>query len=53
MLGVFACEELDHALLLKTIKSGESVSYCFGSCWSKGNIREPGDWFKMVAELKP
>ena len=49
---VFACGELDHALLLKTIKSGESVNYCFGSCWSKGNIQEPADWFKMVAGLK-
>ena len=49
---VFASGELDHALLLKTVKSGESVNYCFGSCWSKGNIQEPGDWFKLVAELK-
>lgn len=49
---VFACSDLDHALLLKTVKSGESVSYCFGSCWSKGNIQESADWFKMVAQLK-
>ena len=48
---VFACEELDHALLLKTIKSGESVSYCFGSCWSKGNIKEPSEWFLLVSGL--
>lgn len=49
---VFASGDLDHALLLKTVKSGESVNYCFGSCWSKGNIQEPGDWFKLVADLK-
>lgn len=45
---VFACEELDHALLLKTVKSGESVSYCFGSCWSKGEVKTAGDWFSLV-----
>jgi hypothetical protein len=45
---VFACEELDHALLLKSVKSGESVSYCFGSCWSKGEVKTAGDWFSLV-----
>ncbi|MBO4340318.1 MAG: DUF4861 family protein [Bacteroidales bacterium] len=46
---VFACPELDHALLLKTVKSGESVSYSFGSCWSKGNVKTSGDWFALVS----
>ena len=43
--------ELDHALLLKTVKSGESVSYCFGSCWSKGDIKTAADWIMLVSEL--
>jgi len=48
---VFSCEELDHALLLKTVKSGESVSYCFGSCWSKADVKTPSDWFSLVSSL--
>ena len=48
---VFASEELDHALLLKTVKSGESVKYCFGSCWSKGDIKTASDWFLLVSSL--
>ena len=47
---VIACEELDHALLLKTVKSGESVSYSFGSCWSKGEIVAAEDWFNLVSK---
>ena len=46
---VIACEELDHALVLKTLKSGESVSYSFGSCWSKGEIKTAEDWFNLVS----
>ena len=48
---VFASEELDHALLLKTVKSDESVKYCFGSCWSKGDIKTASDWFLLVSAL--
>lgn len=48
---VFTSEELDHALLLKTVKSGESVKYCFGSCWSKGDIKTASDWFLLVSAL--
>ena len=47
----FFCEELDHALLTRTIVSGEEVSYCFGSCWSKGDITQSAAWFQMVSEL--
>ena len=48
---VFASEALDHALLLQTVKSGESVKYCFGSCWSKGDIKTASDWFLLVSAL--
>ncbi len=48
---VCSCPELDHALLLKTIVSGQSVSYCFGSCWSKGDVKSHEDWFDLVASL--
>ena len=47
--GLLVSHELDHALLLKTITSGESVAYSIGSCWSKGEIKSSADWFKLVA----
>lgn len=40
--------ELEHALLLKTIRSGESVRYRMGSCWSKGTVNTPEAWFSLV-----
>ena len=45
---VFESGELDHALLVRTISSGETFSYRFGSCWSKGDIKTPADWFTLV-----
>ncbi|MBR3441815.1 MAG: DUF4861 family protein [Bacteroidales bacterium] len=44
-------EELDHALLLKDISSGGTLSYCVGSCWSKGDIKSSVEWFNLVREL--
>ncbi len=44
-------EEQDHALLLKTVKSGESVAYRIGSCWSKGEVKAARDWFSLVAGI--
>ena len=40
--------EDDHALLLKTVASGQPFKYSFGSCWSKGNIKDSTDWFELV-----
>ena len=37
-----------HLVLARTISSGESFRYRFGSCWSKGNIRTVNDWFDLV-----
>ena len=48
--SVCADSGLDHALLVKTVKSGESVSYCFGSCWSKGDIKTAEAWFNLVSK---
>jgi len=45
---VLASEELDHALLIKTVTSGEPVCYRFGSCWSKAGIENASDWFAQV-----
>jgi len=41
----------DHALLLKTVASGEPLRYCVGSCWSKGDIKTAAAWFELVKGL--
>lgn len=37
-----------HGLCTKQIRSGETVRYSFGSCWSKGNIKSCEAWFETV-----
>ena len=37
-----------HALLGRTIRSGESFTYYFGSCWSKGDLESADLWFETV-----
>ena len=44
-------EDLDHAFLTKTVPSGGTISYCVGSCWSKGDIKTSSDWFNIVRGL--
>ena len=41
-------EDLDHALLLKKVASGEPVRYSFASCWSKADIKDAASWFALV-----
>ena len=43
-------EDLDHALLVKKIASGEPLRYRFGSCWSKGDLQTADAWFAKVVE---
>lgn len=47
----FVTEDGTHGLTCKKVKSGETFSYSFGSCWSKGDIRTSGQWFDMVRRL--
>ncbi|MBQ7467781.1 MAG: DUF4861 family protein [Bacteroidales bacterium] len=47
---VKSVEELDHALLVKTVTSGQAFKYKYGSCWSKGNIHSWKDWLGLVNE---
>ena len=49
---VFADKELDHALCARTVKSGETLTYYFGSCWYKGDIKSAQDWFNVVNKQK-
>ena len=49
---VFADKELDHALCVRTVSSGETLTYYFGSCWSKGDLKTAQDWFNVVNKQK-
>ena len=42
--------DLDHALIIGTVRSGEPFRYRFGSCWSKGDIKTADAWFAKVDE---
>lgn len=41
----------DHGITGRRIKSGETFTYYFGSCWSKGEIQSWSDWLMMVDNL--
>lgn len=49
--GSAYAENDDHGFCYKTVKSGETLTYYFGSCWSKGDIKTADDWFKLVKGL--
>ena len=40
-----------HGLCAKTVTSGETFAYSFGSCWSKGDITTAEAWFELVNSL--
>lgn len=42
----------NHSVALKNIRPGETVTYYFGSCWSKGNIPSAEKWFETVKSFK-
>lgn len=42
----------DHGLCTRRVKSGETFTYWFGSCWSKGDVKTSGEWFDIVNEFK-
>ena len=39
-----------HGLCVKEIRSGEPFRYKFGSCWSKGEVKDKTTWFTLVSE---
>ena len=39
-----------HMVCTKTVKPGETVTYWFGSCWSKGDVKTAEDWYKITSE---
>ncbi len=42
----------EHGLCVKKIASGETFTYYFGNCWSKGGVATAQDWFSMVKSLE-
>lgn len=40
-----------HIVAVKNIVKGEKLTYYFGSCWSKGEIKTAAEWVDLVMEL--
>lgn len=45
----FITNDGTHLVACKRIASGETLRYSFGSCWSKGDIKNATDWFAQVS----
>lgn len=41
-----------HAVLVRNIVPGDIVTYHFGSCWSKADIKTSQQWFETVAAVR-
>lgn len=39
-----------HGLCVRTVTSGEPFRYKFGSCWSKGDVKDAETWFNLVSK---
>jgi hypothetical protein len=46
--ATFVTDDGLHGLCVKEIRSGEPFCYRFGSCWSKGNVKDAAAWFDYV-----
>ena len=44
----FVTEDGQHGVCVKEVASGEPFRYKFGSCWSKGKIKDMMSWFDLV-----
>ena len=42
----------EHGICTRKLKSGETFTYWFGSCWSKGEVKTAGEWFETVKNLE-
>ena len=40
-----------HTIRIATVHSGEPLTYWFGSCWSKGDIKDFQQWTKVIEAL--
>ena len=41
-----------HGICTRSVKSGETFTYYYGSCWSRGDVKTSGEWFDIVGKLK-
>jgi len=48
----FVTEDGIHGICTREIRSGEAFRYSFGSCWSKGEIKDAAAWFNLVSKQK-
>ncbi len=46
---VIVTEDGIHGLCTREIRSGEPFRYQFGSCWSKGEVKDAAAWFNIVS----
>ena len=44
-------EDGTHLVCTRTVRSGETVTYWFGSCWSKGSVSTSAKWFHLTGNL--
>lgn len=54
MPGAEKCEVMEdgsHGILTRTVKSGDTITYYFGSCWSKADVKTAEAWFDIVSKL--
>lgn len=42
----------DHGLCVRKISSGDTFTYYFGNCWSKGELKTSEDWFRTVRDME-
>lgn len=40
-----------HSTLIATVRGGEPLTYWFGSCWSKGDIKDFRQWTQVIEAL--
>ena len=40
-----------HGLCTRSVASGDTLTYWFGSCWSKAALKTPQAWFSQVRDL--
>lgn len=45
-------DDKKHAVCCKTIRSGQILTYWFGSCWTGGNIKDFETWKAEVAKIE-
>jgi len=40
--------DMKHAICCKTVLSGQELTYYFGSCWTKGNVKSDAEWYRIA-----